>query len=73
VPEPTLYRERTALGRQRSALALIVIASLLLTSGTSVAAVGGALLAVVAVVARSPRALSGATALAALLAAVTVL
>jgi len=66
---PSLARERTQLGRQRSRLALYLIAALLLGGAARrdvpAGAVAGALLAVAALRARSPLALSGATALAA--------
>lgn len=74
----SLFRERTALGRQRSTLALTVIAALLLAhsarEGVPVGAVGAAALGAAAAAARSPRALGAAAVLAALFAAaVTVL
>jgi hypothetical protein len=72
VPE-TQYEERTALARERSSLALLVIAALLVShSRIPLAVATGLLVAAVGLRARSPRAIAGATALAALCAAVVV-
>jgi len=69
----TQWRERTALARQRSSLALIVIAALLLTHTMEWLGVSAALLVAAAGLgARSERAIAGATVLAAILAAVVV-
>jgi hypothetical protein len=69
----TQWRERTALARQRSSLALVVIAALLLTHSAEWLAVSAALLVAAAGLgARSERAIAGATVLAALLAALVV-
>jgi hypothetical protein len=69
----TQWRERTALARQRSALAFVVIAVLMLTHATEWLGVSAALLVAAAGLgARSPLALAAATGLAAVFAAVIV-
>jgi hypothetical protein len=69
----TQWRERTALARQRSSLALVVIAALLLTHATAWLGVSAALIVGAAGLgARSELAIAGATVLAAVLAAIIV-
>jgi hypothetical protein len=69
----TLWRERTALARQRSTLAFVLIAVLLLTHATAWLGVSAALLVAAAgLAARSTFALAAATVLAAVFAAVIV-
>jgi hypothetical protein len=69
----TQWRERTALARQRSSLALVVIATLLITHATAWLGVSAALLVAAAGLrARSELALAGATLLAAACAIVIV-
>jgi hypothetical protein len=73
MPDRTQYRERTALARQRSSLALLLIAALLLTHSHELLAVSSALLVAAAGLgARSPRTLAAATGLAAACAIVVV-
>jgi hypothetical protein len=73
MPPETQWRERTALARQRSSLAFVVIAMLLLTHGTAWLGVSAGLIVVAAGLgARSELALVGATVLAAASAAVIV-
>lgn len=73
MPPETQWRERTALARQRSSLALVVIAVLLLTHATAWLGVSAALLVAAAGLgARSELALAGATVLAAVCAVVIV-
>jgi hypothetical protein len=73
MPPETQWRERTALARQRSSLAFVVIAMLLLTHATAWLGVSAALIVVAAGLgARSELALAGATVLAAVSAAVIV-
>jgi hypothetical protein len=73
MPE-TQFHERTLLARQRSALALVLIAALLLTHSHGALALAGALLvAAAALAAHSPLELAGATGLAAAFAAFVVL
>jgi hypothetical protein len=70
----TQWRERTALARQRSSLAFVLIAALLVTHATEWLGVSAALLVGAAGLgARSELALAGATLLAAACAAVIVL
>ena len=70
----TQWRERTALARQRSTLAFVVIAILLLTHTRAWLGVSaGLLVAAAGLGARSELALAGATLLAAVLAAVVVI
>jgi hypothetical protein len=70
MPE-TQFRERTALARQRSSLALLLIAALLLTHSHELLAVSSALLVAAAGLgARSPRTLAATTGLAAACAAI---
>jgi hypothetical protein len=70
MPE-TQFRERTALARQRSSLALLLIAALLLTHSHELLGVSSALLvAAAALGARSPRTLAATTGLAATCAAI---
>jgi hypothetical protein len=69
----TLFVERTRLARQRSGLAVLLIAALLATHAHEWLGVSAALLvAAVGLRARSPRALAWTTGLAALSAAVIV-
>jgi len=69
----TQWRERTALARQRSSLALVVIAALLLTHTREWLGVSAALLVAAAGLgARSERTIAAATVLAAVLAAMVV-
>jgi len=73
VPPETQWRERTALAWQRSTLAFVVIAMLLLTHATAWIGVSAALLVGAAGLgARSELALAAATVLAAVFAAVIV-
>jgi uncharacterized membrane protein len=73
VPPETQWRERTALARQRSALAFVLIAVLMLTHATAWLGVSAALLVGAAGLgARSELALAAATVLAAVFAAVIV-
>jgi hypothetical protein len=72
MPE-SLWAERTALARERSELALVVIAALLLTHAHAwLGAAAALLVAAVGLMARSPRALTAATILAAVCAALIV-
>jgi hypothetical protein len=72
VPE-TQFRERTSLARQRSGLALLLIAALLLThSHAGLGASAALLVAAAGLSARSPATLAAATVLAALCAAAIV-
>jgi hypothetical protein len=72
VPE-TQFRERTALARQRSALALVLISALLLTHAHAWLGASAALLvAAVGLSARSPAALTAATLMAAVCATAIV-
>jgi hypothetical protein len=67
------FRERTALARQRSGLALVVIAALVAShSRTAIALVAALLIAAAGLSARSPRTLAAATGLAAVAAAAIV-
>jgi hypothetical protein len=67
------FRERTALARQRSSLALLLIAALLMTHSHALLGVAsGLLVAAVGLRARSPRTLATAAGLAAACAAVVV-
>jgi hypothetical protein len=69
----TQWRERTNLARQRSALAFLLIAMLMLTHAHEWLAVSAALLVAAAgLSARSPRALAATTVLAAACAALIV-
>jgi hypothetical protein len=73
VPPETQWRERTALARQRSTLAFVLIAMLLLTHATEWLGVSAALLVAAAGLgARSELALAAATVLAAVFATVIV-
>jgi hypothetical protein len=74
MPDNTQFRERTLLARQRSSLALVLIAALLLTHSHALLAVATALLvAAGGLGARSPRTLAAATGLAAACAVVVTI
>ena len=73
MPPETQWHARTALARQRSSLALVVIAALLLTHTREWLGVAAALLVAAAGLgARSERTVAAATVLAAVLAAMVV-
>jgi hypothetical protein len=73
MPE-TQYRERTALARQRSALALVLVGLLMLTHTHAwLGASAGLLVAAAGLGARSPQHLAAAAGLAAVCAAVIVI
>jgi hypothetical protein len=70
----TQFRERTALARQRSTLAIVLISALLLThSDVPLAAASALVVAATGLAARSPHGLTAATALAAACAAVATI
>jgi hypothetical protein len=69
----TQFRERTALARQRSSLALVLIAMLLLThSHAGLAVVAAGVIAAAGLAAHTPRTLTAASGLAAVAAAAIV-